>query len=79
MKTYTQLALIPETSETSPLMSAAQAAAYLSVEVATLSVWRCTARYGLPYLKIGRLVRYRKADLDAFLEARRVGFVEETQ
>jgi len=67
------------TLTTSALMTPAQAAAYLGVEVATLAVWRCTGRYALPYLKVGRLVRYRQSDLDAFLKACSVGFVEETQ
>jgi excisionase family DNA binding protein len=63
----------------SALMTPAQAAAYMGVEVATLAVWRCTGRYALPYLKVGRLVRYRQSDLDAFLKVRSVDFVEENQ
>jgi excisionase family DNA binding protein len=35
-----------------------------------LSVWRSTGRYNLPFFKIGRKVRYRRADLDAWLAAR---------
>ncbi len=31
--------------------------------VGTLAVWRCTKKYNIPYLKIGREVRYRKSDL----------------
>jgi excisionase family DNA binding protein len=46
------------------------AAAYLSLSPGTLSVWRSTGRYNLPFLKVGRLVRYRRADLDAWLEKR---------
>ena len=46
------------------------AAAYLSLSPGTLSVWRSTGRYNLPYVKVGRLVRYRRADLDAWLEKR---------
>lgn len=34
----------------------------------TLAVWRLSGRYGLPYVKIGRLVRYRKSDLDSFMK-----------
>lgn len=49
------------------LLSTAQAASYLGVTPHTLEVWRCVGRYGLPFIKIGRLVRYRKTDLDAFL------------
>jgi excisionase family DNA binding protein len=50
----------------------AEAAAYLGVKPGTLSVWRSTRRYDLPYLKVGRLVRYDKADLDRWLQSRRV-------
>lgn len=44
------------------------AAAYLDLSPGTLSVWRSTGRYALPFVKIGRKVRYRRADLDAWLE-----------
>lgn len=46
------------------------AAAVLDVTPGTLSVWRSTGRYGLPFLKIGRKVRYRRSDLDAWLDRR---------
>ena len=46
------------------------AAAMLDVSPGTLSVWRSTGRYALPFLKIGRKVRYRRADLLAWLEKR---------
>ena len=46
------------------------AAAMLDVSPGTLSVWRSTGRYALPFLKIGRKVRYRRADHDAWLAAR---------
>lgn len=46
------------------------AAAMLDVSPGTLSVWRSTGRYALPFVKIGRKVRYRRADLDAWLAAR---------
>ena len=36
----------------------------------TLSVWRSTGRYNLPFIKIGRNVRYRRSDLIAWLEKR---------
>jgi excisionase family DNA binding protein len=49
-----------------------EAAEYLGVQVATLSIWRCTKRYPLPYIKVGRLVRYKRSDLDLFLAARTV-------
>lgn len=57
---------------TSDLMTAEEAAEYLNVEVQTLAVWRCHKTYDLPYIKVGRRIRYRKADLDAWIESRRV-------
>lgn len=49
------------------LLSPEEAAGYLGVVENTLSVWRSTGRYNLPYIKVGRLVRYRLSDLQAFL------------
>ena len=46
------------------------AAALLDVSPGTLSVWRSTGRYALPFLKIGRKVRYRRADIEAWMRAR---------
>jgi excisionase family DNA binding protein len=46
------------------------AAAYLGVEPGTLSVWRSTGRYQIPFTKVGRLVRYRTNVLDAWLQTR---------
>lgn len=38
----------------------------------TLSVWRCTGRHALPYVKYGRMVRYRKKDVLAFIDSHTV-------
>ena len=58
---------------TSPTMlTRNEAATYLSVKPQTLACWTHHGRYALPYVKVGRSVRYRLADLDAFLEARTV-------
>lgn len=51
----------------SELLSRREAAAYLGVAEQTLAVWKCTKRYDLPYVKIGKLVKYRLADLDEFI------------
>jgi excisionase family DNA binding protein len=53
-------------------MSPNAAAAYLGIKVTTLAMWRSTKRYPLPYIKVGRLVQYRKTHLDAFLANRTV-------
>ena len=46
--------------------------AELGVSTITLSIWRSTGRYALPYVKIGRLVKYRMGDLRDFKLSRRV-------
>ncbi len=51
-----------------PLLDRKTAAKYLSISPGTLAVWDCTKRYDLSPLKVGRSVRYRKADLDRFLK-----------
>lgn len=56
----------------SHLLTNDQAAIYLGVAPNSLAVWRTTKRYALPYVKVGRLVKYRLADLNAFLESRTV-------
>lgn len=53
-----------------PLLDRKSAARYLRVSPGTLAVWACTKRYDLKFLKIGRAVRYRQSDLDAFIEQR---------
>jgi excisionase family DNA binding protein len=50
------------------LLTRVQAAHYLGVSPRTLAVWKSTGRYNLPCVRIGRLVKYRQADLDAFIE-----------
>lgn len=52
------------------LLDRKTAARYLAVSPQTLAVWDCTKRYDLKPIKVGRAVRYRKVDLDKFLEGR---------
>lgn len=49
-----------------------KAAEFLGVSPTTLTTWRCTRRYALPFVKIGGLVRYDEADLVQFIESRKV-------
>src|SRR5262249_28173460 len=56
----------------SKLLSRRQAAQYLGVKEQTLAIWKCTGRYNLPCVKVGRLVKYRLSDLDAFIAGRMV-------
>lgn len=50
------------------LMTTQQAAEFLGLKPSTLHVWKCTKRYNLPSIKVGRLVKYKKADLLQFIE-----------
>lgn len=56
----------------SDLLTRREAAAYLGVTPETLAVWASTRRYPLRFVKIGRLSKYRKSDLDAFISSRTV-------
>lgn len=51
-----------------PLHSEGQAAEILGVQKNTLAAWRCRKSQPLPYVKVGRLVRYKESDLVKFLE-----------
>lgn len=42
----------------------------LGVSTITLSIWRSTGRYHLPYAKIGRLVKYSMGDIREFKRSR---------
>ncbi|WAR44286.1 helix-turn-helix domain-containing protein [Methylomonas rapida] len=55
------------------LLDNTEAAAYIGVTPRTLEVWRCTKRHTIPFIKVGRLVKYRKSALDAFLDSRTIG------
>lgn len=48
------------------LMTPQDVADRLGISTTTLATWRCTQRYALAYVKVGRLVRYRAGDVDAF-------------
>ena len=52
------------------LLSPEQAADALGLKPSTLSIWRSVGRYNLPYIKAGRMVRYRVGDVLAWLDRR---------
>jgi excisionase family DNA binding protein len=70
MKGITMATAAPPTSD---LLTAEEAAAYLGVRPQTLAVWRLNRRYPLPFIKVGSKVRYRRSDLERFLEERTIG------
>ena len=55
-----------------------EAAAYLGVSVPSMNRWRVNGD-GPPYVKIGSRVRYRRADLDAWLNQRIVTSTSEAE
>lgn len=55
---------------TSDLVNETEAATLLNIAKGTLSVWRSTGRYSIPFVKVGRRVRYRRSDLEAWLDVR---------
>ena len=56
--------------EPEQLMNPTQAAELLGVKEGTLAVWRSTGRYQIPYIKVGRKVKYWLSDLNNFLNER---------
>ena len=70
MNAQTALAPILKNSSSDPLFTSPEAAEYIGVSESTIVVWRCTGRYKIPFIKVGRLVRYRRSDLEAWLESR---------
>lgn len=56
----------------SDLLSRKEAAQYLGITERTLAAWACVKRYNLSYIKIGTLVKYRRSDLDLFIQQRTI-------
>jgi excisionase family DNA binding protein len=54
------------------LLTTEEAARFLGVTAGTLAVWRCLRRYALPFVKVGRIVKYDEADLREWIESRKV-------
>jgi predicted site-specific integrase-resolvase len=50
------------------LLSETQAAEKLGVKPQTLAAWRCHGVYDLPFIKVGRAVRYRPEAITAWME-----------
>lgn len=55
----------------SPYLDTRQASELTGIAVNTLECWRRDG-VGPAYVKLGRLVKYRRIDLDAFMEGRLV-------
>ncbi len=57
-------------SHTDNLVGEVEAAKILGVTPGTLQVWRSTGRYSIPFVKVGRLVKYRPSNLENWIESR---------
>ena len=64
------MALHDTTIKTAALLDEHEAANLLQISPGTLQVWRSTGRYALPFVKVGRRVRYRPEDLQKWLQDR---------
>ena len=62
--------MAPDNSTHPPLIER-DAARYMGLSIATLRMYRRLGR-GPAYLRLGRAIRYPLADLDSWLNARRV-------
>ncbi len=63
----------------SDLLSRREAAKYLGVAEQTLAVWKCNKRVDIPVIQVGRLIKYRRTDLDRFLNANTVGICPDSE
>lgn len=48
-----------------PLLTPGEVSELLRIPTSTLAVWRSTGRVRLPFIKVGRAVRYIAADVHA--------------
>ncbi len=58
------------TTDTDALLTTKQVAKKLGLSYYTIMTWRSVKRYPLKYIKVGRRIRYRLSDVEAFLRER---------
>lgn len=61
------------TKNTDQLLNRSEAAKMLGIKPETLAHWACVGRYNLPYVKIGRLAKYRSSDIQNFINNNSIG------
>ena len=66
------MTLLKTSQNITPLLEPSEVSRILGVTVKSLAVWRCTKRYALPYIKVGKSVRYRSEDVQTFINSREV-------
>lgn len=52
------------------LLNEEEAAEVLAIKPQTLAAWRCRGVNSLPFVKVGRAVRYRRSDLETWMATR---------
>lgn len=55
------------------LLPTREAATILGIKPGTLEVWRSTRRHPLPFVKVGSAIRYKRSDLQKFIDGNTVG------
>ena len=65
----------PRTRSGADLLTTEQAAIAYSLSPSTLRKWRCTGE-GPRFTRIGRAVRYRRSELDVFVEGSRLEWTD---
>jgi predicted DNA-binding transcriptional regulator AlpA len=58
--------------KTDELLTERETAQVINLSRQTLANWRCTRQQALPYIKVGRAVRYALSDVQNFLNQRRI-------
>lgn len=58
--------------EPQKMLSRTEAAQFLGISPYTLATWACTKRGVIPYVKIGKFVKYQIADLETYIASRTV-------
>ena len=61
---------LTDPSQCDHLLTDEEAAKILNVTCGTLQVWRSTGRYKLPFVKVGRNVRYAQSNLIDWIRER---------
>lgn len=57
-------------NKSTDLLRPDEAADFLDLSKKTLDNDRCTRQLGIPFVKFGRSVKYRRSDLEAFVQKR---------
>lgn len=65
--------------QVTPLLDDQQLAEILGVSPKTIANWRCSKRLQIPHIKLLRSVRYREADIAAYLATRTVNAMKKVE